>query len=175
MENSVKFINRLTIGLVLLTGCAADYRMEPAVGDRPEMATMIVASWDDRDQLIQVARLAEGFAKAWTEGNFTGAWNSLSPSWRSAYVAMAGKAGYQAEKLFSEGLIIREGKPEAWNPVQDMFGTNLQYLSSPPPEMQVRPNRAREMVFAVQGDGTCSRFWVVRSDEGQFLEPPFNP
>lgn len=159
--------------LLLLAGglaaCGPVTRVEPAVGDRPEMVDRITGSWKEAAALEEVRALAAAFVRAWRDGDHGAAWALLSPGFRARWEAAAGDRDPQA--LFARSRVPRPGEEVPWDPVVTLFGERLMYLSLPSEEMRVEPEPGRLLVYAVQDDGTWRAFRVVTAGERRTLEP----
>ena len=160
------------VGVILVSGavaCGPVSRVEPAVGDRPEMVDRITGSWKEAGALEEVRVLAASFVRARHDGEHQAAWALLSPAWRERYTALAGDR--DPVELFTKGRLPRAEGAVPFDPVVALFGPRLMYLSLPTPEMGVKETPGRLLVYAVQDDGTWTSFRVVTVAAVRYLEP----
>lgn len=152
-----------------LARCGPVGRLEPAVGDRPEMVDRITGAWKEAETLAEVRKLAAAFVRAWKNGEHEAAWALLSPPWRSRYEAIAGER--DAAAIFAKSRVPRAEGEEPWDPVVTLFGERLMYMSLPSQEMGVKETPGRLLVYAVQDDGTWRAFRAVTLAGTLYLEP----
>ena len=155
--------------LVLGAACGPVSRVEPAVGDRPEMVDRITGSWKEAEAIEGVRKLAASFVRAWRDGEHAAAWAILSPAWRERFTKVAGTR--DPLELFAKGRLPRTEGAIPWDPVVGLFGVRLMYLSLPTKEMGVRETPGVLLVYAVQDDGTWTAFRVVTVAAARHLEP----
>ena len=158
------------VSLFLLgAACGPVSRVEPAVGDRPEMVDRITGSWKEAEAIEGVRTLAASFVRAWRDGEHAAAWALLAPAWRARFAAVAGDR--DPLELFAKARAPRAEGAVPWDPVVSLFGERLMYLSLPTKEMGVQEVPGVLLVYAVQDDGTWTAFRVVTVAAARYLEP----
>jgi len=152
-----------------LARCGPVSRVEPAVGERPEVVDRITASWKEAGTLAGVRAMAERFVRAWRDGEHEAAWDMLSPAWRQRFTDVAGDRDPKA--FFARSRLPRTEGAVPWDPIAALFGERLMYLSLPTEEMGVREIPGVLLVYAVQDDGTWTSFRVVTVADERYIEP----
>jgi hypothetical protein len=163
------WIHLVLVMIISAVACGPVSRVEPAVGDRPEMVDKITGSWDEAELLRGVQKLAASFVRAWRDGEYAAAWEILSPAWRKQFAAIAGER--EPMDLFAKGRLPRSEGAIPWDPVVTLFGARLSHFTLPTEEMGVQAISGVLLVYAVQDDGTWTAFRTVTISGARYIEP----
>jgi len=144
--------------------------VEPLGLEKRAQVKQVLSSYGDKERLERAEDTLVTFSKAYDGGRCDEAWGMLTTRYKERFAGAAGSAG-EAREMFCSGHRIHQEKVEKCDWKKFIAGPNPHYVTSPPPEMKVRPGPGEQLFYVVQRDGTYTSFLLVKEDGGHRLEP----
>lgn len=161
-------------GLVVVgcwfAACGSSYRVEPLSLEKQPQVKQVLWSYGDKEKLEFAEDVLVTFSRAYDGGRCDEAWGMLTTRYRQRFADAAGGPG-EAREMFCSGHRIHQEKIEQCDWSRFIAGPKPHYVTSPPPEMKVRPGPGEQLFYVVQRDGTYTSFLLVKEEGGRRLEP----